>query len=84
MTELLTPRLHCSQLKQEDWSFFLALQRDPQVMLYIADSRPLSENTRGLRFAYFTVVARGKTVAMPGRARQGNPHTAGSDRLPAP
>ncbi|MFL7752928.1 GNAT family N-acetyltransferase [Raoultella ornithinolytica] len=43
MTELLTPRLHCSQLKQEDWSFFLALQRDPQVMLYIADSRPLSE-----------------------------------------
>ena len=43
MTELLTPRLHCTQLKQEDWSFFLALQRDPQAMLYIADSRPLSE-----------------------------------------
>nr|VUD34337.1 putative acetyltransferase [Raoultella sp. NCTC 9187] len=43
MPELLTPRLRCSPLQLDDWSFFLALQRDPQVMLYIADSRPLAE-----------------------------------------
>jgi hypothetical protein len=39
MTELLTPRLHCSPLQQDDWSFFSLCSRDPQVMLYIADSR---------------------------------------------
>lgn len=48
MPELLTPRLRCSPLQLDDWSFFLALQRDPQVMLYIADSR-LSPWTPGAR-----------------------------------
>ncbi|TCW14356.1 RimJ/RimL family protein N-acetyltransferase [Raoultella sp. BIGb0138] len=43
MPELLTPRLRCSPLQLDDWSFFLALQRDPQVMLYIADARPQRE-----------------------------------------
>ena len=37
MPELLTPRLRCSPLQLDDWSFFLSLQQDPQVMLYVAD-----------------------------------------------
>lgn len=40
MPELLTPRLRCSPLQLDDWSFFLSLQQDPQVMLYVADPRP--------------------------------------------
>ena len=41
MPELLTPRLRCSPLQLDDWSFFLSLQQDPQVMLYVADPRPM-------------------------------------------
>ena len=40
MPELLTPRLRCSPLQLDDWSFFLYLQQDTQVMLYVADPRP--------------------------------------------
>ena len=36
MPELLTPRLRCSPLQLDDWSFFLSLQQDPQVMLYLS------------------------------------------------
>lgn len=39
MPELLTPRLRCSPLQLDDWSFFFP-QQDPQVMLYVADPRP--------------------------------------------
>ena len=43
MPELLTPRLRCSPLQLDDWSFFLSLQQDPQVMLYVADNRPIAD-----------------------------------------
>lgn len=42
MPELLTPRLRCSPLQLDDWSF-LSLQQDPQVMLYVADNRPIAD-----------------------------------------
>ncbi len=42
MPELLTPRLRCSPLQLDDWSFFLSLQQDPQVML----SSPTSGHRR--------------------------------------
>ncbi|KKY81282.1 MULTISPECIES: GNAT family N-acetyltransferase [Leclercia] len=40
MPVLHTPRLTCSPLGEADWSFFLALQQDPDVMRYVADNRP--------------------------------------------
>ena len=43
MPELMTPRLRCSPLQLDDWPFFLSLQQDPQVMLYVADPRPVAE-----------------------------------------
>ena len=43
MPELMTPRLRCSPLQLDDWPFFLALQQDPQVMLYVADPRPVAD-----------------------------------------
>ena len=43
MPELVTPRLRCSPLQLDDWPFFLSLQQDPQVMLYVADPRPVAE-----------------------------------------
>lgn len=58
MPELLTPRLRCSPLQLDDWSFFLSLQQDPQVMLYVADPgrrRP----SAGVRFAAAAVGAGG-------------------------
>ena len=43
MPELVTPRLRCSPLQLDDWPFFLSLQQDPQVMLYVADPRPVAD-----------------------------------------
>jgi len=60
MPELLTPRLRCSPLQLDDWSFFLSLQQDPQVMLYVADPRPQAAgHPRGVRFAAAAVGAGG-------------------------
>ncbi len=59
MPELLTPRLRCSPLQLDDWSFFLSLQQDPQVMLYVADPPTAGGHPRGVRFAAAAVDARG-------------------------
>lgn len=40
MPTLITPRLVCTPIIEEDWPFFLALQQDPQVMRYVCDHRP--------------------------------------------
>lgn len=40
MPELHTPRLTCTPLQEEDWPFFLSLQQHPEVMRYVAESRP--------------------------------------------
>ena len=43
MPELVTPHLRCSPLQLDDWPVFLSLQQAPQVMLYVADPRPVAE-----------------------------------------
>ncbi|HTD04009.1 hypothetical protein [Undibacterium sp.] len=35
---LETPRLILTQICQEDWSLFLELDRDPEVLRYISDA----------------------------------------------
>ncbi|SEP34863.1 GNAT family N-acetyltransferase [Enterobacter sp. NFIX58] len=39
MPVLITPRLNCSPLQEEDWPFFLALQQHPDVMRFVAEDR---------------------------------------------
>lgn len=43
MPVLITPRLHCSPLQEQDWSFFLALQQHPDVMRFVAEDRPVAD-----------------------------------------
>ena len=43
MPVLITPRLNCSPLQEEDWPFFLALQQDPDVMRFVAQDRTVAE-----------------------------------------
>jgi hypothetical protein len=42
MPVLITPRLNCSPLQEEDWPFFLALQQHPDVMRFVAEDRPVA------------------------------------------
>ena len=42
MPVLITPRLNCSPLREEDWPFFLALQQHPDVMRFVAEDRPVA------------------------------------------
>lgn len=46
MVILNTPRLICSPITEQAWPFFLRLQQDPEVMRYIAVSRPEEEIRR--------------------------------------
>ncbi len=43
MPVLITPRLHCSPLQEQDWPFFLALQQHPDVMRFVAEDRPVAD-----------------------------------------
>lgn len=43
MIALTTKRLTCTLITPADWSFFLMLQQNPQVMRYVADNRSESE-----------------------------------------
>ncbi|XTZ38609.1 GNAT family N-acetyltransferase [Salmonella enterica] len=40
MIMLYTPRLTCTQITENEWPFFLALQQHPDVMRYVADAQP--------------------------------------------
>lgn len=42
MIEIATPRLYMTQIRTADWPFFVALQRDPEVLRFVSD--PLSES----------------------------------------
>ncbi len=42
MPVLITPRLNCSPLREEDWPFFLTLQQHPDVMRFVAEDRPVA------------------------------------------
>lgn len=42
MPVLMTSRLSCSSLQEQDWPFFLALQQHPEVMRYVAEDRPVA------------------------------------------
>lgn len=42
MPVLITPRLHCSPLQEQDWPFFLGLQQHPDVMRFVAEDRPVA------------------------------------------
>ena len=42
MPVLITPRLACSPLQEQDWPFFLALQQHPDVMRFVAQDRPVA------------------------------------------
>ena len=42
MPVLITSRLTCSPLQEQDWPFFLALQQHPDVMRFVAEDRPVA------------------------------------------
>lgn len=42
MPVLMTSRLNCSPLQEQDWPFFLALQQHPEVMRFVAENRPVA------------------------------------------
>ncbi len=42
MPVLMTSRLNCSPLQEQDWPFFLALQQHPKVMCFVAENRPVA------------------------------------------
>jgi RimJ/RimL family protein N-acetyltransferase len=43
MPALITSRLTCSPLQEQDWPFFLSLQQDPAVMRFVAQNRPVAD-----------------------------------------
>jgi hypothetical protein len=58
MPELVTPRLRCSPLQLDDWPFSQLTAR-PQVMLYVADPRPVAD----IRDAFDSRLPRGRRGA---------------------
>ena len=82
MTELLTPRLHCSQLKQEDWSFSRSAERSAGDALYSRFTSAVKYARPSIRV--FHRGRRGKTVAVPVVRDRETRIPAGSDRLPVP
>lgn len=42
MPVLITSRLTCSPLQEQDWPFFLALQQHQDVMRFVAEGRPVA------------------------------------------
>lgn len=48
MPVLMTSRLNCSPLQEQDWPFFLALQQHPEVMRFVAEKPPRRSDPGGV------------------------------------